>query len=82
MEEIGLAAQSAQQAQPSTEEMVQQVMQALMEGMSPEELLQQGVPAEVIQMAIQMIKQQMQSSQAPVPAEQQGGLAAASMPMM
>ena len=82
MEEMGLAAQSAQQAQPSTEEMVQQVMQALMEGMSPEELLQQGVPAEIIQIAIQMIKQQMQSSQAPVSAEQQGGLAAASMPMM
>lgn len=82
MEEMGLAAQSAQQAQPSTEEMVQQVMQALMEGMSPEELLQQGVPAEVIQMAIQMLQQQQSAGKAPVPAEQQGGLAAASMPMM
>lgn len=82
MEEMGLAAQSAQQAQPSTEEMVQQVMQALMEGMSPEELLQQGVPAEVIQMAIQMLQQQQSAGKAPVPVEQQGGLAAASIPMM
>lgn len=83
MEEMGLAGASAMQGQQGNqEEMVGQVIQALMQGMSPEELLQQGVPAEIIQMAIQMIKQQMQASQAPNPAVEQGGLAAASMPMM
>ena len=83
MEEMGLAGASAMQGQQEgQEEIVEQVIQALMQGMSPEELLQQGVPAEIIQMAIQMIKQQMQASQSPTPAAEQGGLAAASMPMM
>lgn len=80
MEELGLASSMTQQG-PSQEEMVGQVIEALMSGVSPEDLLEQGVPAEVIQMAIEMIKQE-QASGASVPAQEQGGLAASMLPVM
>ncbi len=61
----------------SQQEMVQQVAQMLMQGVSPEELIKQGVPEQVIMMAIEMLKQQMaQQGQTPEPAPQGQGLAA------
>ena len=70
MEEQGLAAQAGQdQAQA---QMVQQVMEALMQGAKPEELIQQGVPAAVIEMAIKMLREQQQQM---APQPQDPGLA-------
>ena len=82
MEPQGLAQQGAQQGQPqqgmSQEQMmelVQQVAKLLMQGVSPEELLQKGVPQQVIEMAMQMIKQHQgagQEQEQPVPQGIQG----------
>ena len=85
--EQGLAAQSAGQGmgmggQGSPEQMIQQVVQMLMEGVDPEQLVQQGVPIEVIQAAIEIIMAQEQQAQnnTSTPATQ-GGLAATSAGM-
>lgn len=56
-EEQGLAQQGAQAQQ---QQMLDQVVQMLMQGMSPEELQAQGVPAQLIQMAMQIVEQQQQ----------------------
>jgi len=45
------------------QEMVQEVMQMLMQGVSPEELLQMGVPQEVLEMAMQMLNEQQAQQQ-------------------
>ena len=68
MMEQGLAQQQAMQEQQMAqaqgqapqvnEQMVTQVMALLEQGMSPEELLQRGVPMEVIEVAMQMLTQQ------------------------
>lgn len=63
MEEQGLAQQSA--SMPS----VKDVVMMLMQGMSPEELVQGGIPQELVVAAIQMLQQQMQ------PQDNQVGLA-------
>jgi len=52
------------------QELLQQVMQMLQQGTSPEELLQMGVPKEIIDYAIQMLQQQGGEPQAPAGAEQ------------
>jgi len=52
MNEQGLATGTAGQIDPA---MVQQVVEALMGGMAPEELIAQGVPAEVVDMAVQQL---------------------------
>jgi ribose 5-phosphate isomerase len=71
----GLAGQMGQ-GQGAGSEMVQQVVQLLMQGVSPEELVQQGVPIEVIQEAIAMIQAQEQQEMAmQQPAHTEGGLA-------
>ena len=70
MEEQGLAAQAGQDQQMA--QMVQQVMELLMQGTKPEELIAQGVPASVIEMAMEMLREQ-QAQQAPV--QQDPGLA-------
>ena len=75
----GLAAQAAPQPQnppmqgpvaqaelPS----VEQIAQALMEGISPEELLQAGIPRELIEQAMMLVQQAMEAQQG------QSGLAA------
>ena len=54
-EEQGLAQQGAQAQQ---QQMLDQIVQMLMQGMSPEELQAQGVPAQLIQMAMQIVEQQ------------------------
>ena len=70
MEEQGLAAQAGQDQQQT--QMVQQVMEMLLQGAKPEELIAQGVPASVIEMAIKMLREQQQQM---APAPQDPGLA-------
>lgn len=43
--------------------MVQQVMEMLMQGANPEELLAQGVPREVLEIAMQQLQAQSQQGQ-------------------
>jgi translation elongation factor EF-Ts len=52
-EEQGLAQQSA--SMPS----VKDVAMMLMQGMRPEELIEKGVPEQLVMAAVQMLKQQM-----------------------
>ena len=52
---------------------VQQIVQMLMQGAEPEELVQMGIPEEMVTQAIQALMRQMQAQQ---PAQQEGGLAA------
>ena len=74
--EQGLAAQAAGMGQGAGPEMVQQVVQLLLEGVSPEELMQQGVPIEVIEEAIMMIQaQEQQQATMAQPAQTETGLA-------
>lgn len=67
-EEQGLA-QRGQQA--SSDEMLRRVVQMLMQGAQPEELLQQGIPQELIEMAMQILMKQHQQETAIAP-EQEG----------
>lgn len=80
----GLAAQVAPQSQnPPMQEpvaqaelpSVEQIAQALMKGISPEELLQAGIPRELIEQAMMLVQQAMEAQQGQTP-PQQGGLAA------
>lgn len=67
----GLAEQSAPNAQ------VQEVVQMLMQGADPEQLMQQGVPVEIIKEAIQIIlAQEQQAQQVNTPPSTEAGLAA------
>ena len=74
MIEQGLAQQQAMQGQPQggeqqiSEDMIRQVAELLAQGMTPEELLERGVPKEVIEMAMQVISSQATD----VPIEQAG----------
>lgn len=63
MEEQGLA--QAASNMPS----IKDVAMMLMQGMQPEELIQKGVPQELVMAALQMLKQQMP------PQEGEAGLA-------
>ena len=88
----GLAAQSAEEqmepnegqqvpaqgqvSQEDVEEVVEQVVQLLKQGVPPEELLKKGVPMEIIKQAIQIIQaQQKQSANNNTPPQTEGGLA-------
>ena len=76
MPEQGLAAQQAGMGgvqQTPSSITLEQVMQALVAGATPEELVQAGVPVELIKRAMQMINSQTQ-----VPPEE-AGLAAMSL---
>ncbi|HET8687412.1 MAG TPA: hypothetical protein VFM18_12230 [Methanosarcina sp.] len=64
-QDMGLAAQSRQVRPEVTPE---EIMQMIMNGARPEELIQQGVPAELVQMAMEMINKQYTK----VPADQAG----------
>lgn len=71
----GLAAQGQDQ---QMQQLLQKVIQALMQGAKPEDLVKSGVPPEIVQQAIQVIQQHQQQSQGqnPVQDQQQGaGLA-------
>ena len=73
MNERGLAQSISAPSQVS----IQQVVQMLMQGAAPEELVQMGIPEEMVTQAIQTLMQQMQAQQ---PAQQEGGLAAMATP--
>ena len=62
------------------QELLQQVMQMLQQGTTPEELLQMGVPKEIIDYAIQMLQQQGGVQQAPAGAAEQQAMAAEQQP--
>ena len=59
---MGLAGSQVQpgpaQQGPSEEEMVQRVAEMLMQGVTIEELIQMGIPQQVIEMAMQMLESQ------------------------
>ena len=69
MDEMGLAQNMVQQADPMRD--LDQVIAVLMQGVMPEELVAQGVPEELVMMAMQEISKQM--TQVP---NEQAGLAA------
>lgn len=76
MPEQGLAAQQAGMGgvqQTPSSITLEQVIQALVEGVTPEELLQAGVPVDLIKRAMQVINSQTQ------PAPEEAGLAAMSL---
>ena len=84
-EMVGLAGQGIQgqglqeQALPQRdelEEMVMQVAQLIMQGASPQELLQMGVPQNVIDMAMQLMQSQQDSVAGPT---QSAGLAGSAL---
>ena len=79
MEEQGLAQQGVQQGQEAQKEMVMQVVQLLMQGVTPDELIQKGVPKEIIQMAMQMVQQQQQMQAQPQGQPVPEGLAGSQM---
>ena len=45
-------------AQSSVMQMLEQVVAMLMQGVSPQELLQQGVPQEILEIAIEIVQQE------------------------
>ena len=71
MQEQGMQEQALPQ-QDEMEQMVVQVAQLIMQGASPEELLQMGVPQNVIDMAMQLVQSQQGSVAGPA---QSAGLA-------
>ena len=79
MEEQGLAQQATVQQPQVDPKMVQQVAQMLMQGMNPEELLAQGVPQEVLMMAMELVKQEMASEAMPAGQEGLAGMQAQGM---
>jgi hypothetical protein len=77
----GLAQQMAQPAMPQeqTQEVaiMQKIIQLLMEGMDPEEIVKMGVPPEIVMEAIAMMEQQMAAQQSPdqgLAAQSAGGM--------
>lgn len=74
----GLAQQMAQPAMPQeqTQEVaiMEKIIQLLMEGMDPEEIVKMGVPPEIVMEAITLMEQQMAAQQSP-----EQGLAARSV---
>ena len=69
MEEMGLAAQGAGQGMGIT---VEQVVEMLMAGTTPEELMAQGVAPEMIEKAIAILEEQATLGQAQMPGKQVG----------
>ena len=84
-EQIGLAAQGSMQGQqgPTQEQLVMKVAELLAQGVTPEQLNAQGVPMDVIEMAMRLLQSQQgqQLSQAePVQGvPNDGGLASRGM---
>ncbi len=64
MDEMGLAAQQMQGQQGGSVIGIEQVLQMLQEGATPEQLLQMGIPQDVIAQAIEMLNVQV-PTQAP-----------------
>ena len=79
-EQMGLAAQGGMQEQqgPTKEQLVMKVAELLAQGVTPEQLNAQGVPMDVIEMAMRLLQSQQgqQMPQAePVQGVPDGGLA-------
>ena len=77
MEEQGLAAQAGQE-QDAAMMAISQIMELLMQGVTPEELVKQGVPQELVMQAVEMLKAQQAQQQADAAAmapQQDPGLA-------
>lgn len=70
-EEMGLAAAASQQQQPTPQDMVMKIVELLVQGVTIEELVAKGVPRELIQAAVEIVKQQQQQA-TQVPPEQAG----------
>lgn len=71
MPQQGMAQEASQQGMPT----VEQVVELLMQGADPKELVEKGVPPELIMQAIQIIEQQMagqEQQQAPMQASDPG----------
>jgi hypothetical protein len=67
-------AQAQGQQQGPDMEMIEQIIQLLMEGADPEDLVKQGIPPELIMQAIDILEQQLAAQgqgQAPQQAPQQ-----------
>lgn len=85
MDEQGLAAQGQMQGQqgPTTEQLVMKVAELMAQGVTAEQLIQQGVPKEIIDMAMQLLQSQQGQQQPQVePVQGQlsdGGLASRGM---
>lgn len=79
--EMGLAQSMAQTPTQGGQELpsVEQIVQLLLEGQDPEELVKMGVPPELIMEAIKLIEQQMAAQN--VAPEQQGLAAQSAMGM-
>lgn len=58
MNEQGLAEQAMVGAQPSMEEVLQEVIRMLEQGSTPEQLLEMGVPQELLQQALMLMQQE------------------------
>ena len=69
----GMGQGLAGQGQQGMQMQVQEIARLLEQGITPDELLQQGVPKDLIDMAIRMLQQ---PTQQPVAAPAGGGLAA------
>ena len=76
MEELGLAAQAGQgQRQDAAMQAISQIVELLMQGVTVEELLRQGVPQELVMQAVEMMKAQQAQQQQMAPVPQDPGLA-------
>ena len=74
MEEQGLAAQAGQE-QDASLQAISQIVELLMQGVTPDELIKQGVPQELVMKAIEMLKAQQAQQQQMAPQPQDPGLA-------
>ena len=74
MEEHDQAAQVGQ-GQDAAMQAISQIVELLMQGVTPEELLRQGVPQELVMQAVEMMKAQQAQQQQMAPAPQDPGLA-------
>lgn len=57
------------QGQAPDMEMIEQIIQLLMDGADPEELVRQGIPPELIMQAIDILEQQLAAQQSQAPAQ-------------
>lgn len=57
MEEQGLSASATGGQDPKMQELLMQVIQLLQQGVSPEEIINMGVPQEIVEYAMQMAQQ-------------------------
>lgn len=62
-EQLGLAGMAAMP--PTDEQTLQQIVEMLLDGADPQELIDQGIPAELVQAAVEMIMSQSPQGAAP-----------------